>query len=69
MVDGLDREAPRTIGADIKTLQLGWPLGMPLARKLAPSSWEVRSHVPDGNARSMFTTRGATTVLLHGFIK
>lgn len=25
----------RTIGEDIKTVQFGWPLGMPLVRKLA----------------------------------
>lgn len=29
----LDRKA---IGNDIKTVQFGWPLGMPLVRKLAP---------------------------------
>jgi hypothetical protein len=28
-------EARRRIGADIKTAQEGWPLGMPLVRKLA----------------------------------
>jgi hypothetical protein len=28
----LDRPSRRSIGADLKTLQLGWPVGMPLAR-------------------------------------
>ena len=28
----LDRETKRIIGADIKTVQFGWPLGMPLVR-------------------------------------
>lgn len=65
----LDRDARRSIGADIKTVQLGWPLGMPLVRKLAPRLWEVRSHVPDGIARTLFTARGGVMVLLHGFIK
>ena len=31
---GLSREARRAIGEDIKTVQFGWPLGMPLVRKI-----------------------------------
>ena len=34
------------IGADIKTVKVGWPLGMPLVRKLDVGLWEVRSHIP-----------------------
>jgi len=30
----LPREDRRTIGEDIKTAQYGWPLGMPLIRKV-----------------------------------
>lgn len=44
----LSREARRAIGEDIKTVQFGWPLGMPLVRKIEARLWEVRSHVPDG---------------------
>lgn len=62
-------KARKTIGEDIKTVQFGWPLGMPLVRKMEPGLWEVRSRVPDGIARVLFTTTGATMVLLHGFIK
>lgn len=65
----LDRDARRAIGTDIKTVQLGWPMGMPLVRKLGAGLWEVRSHIPQGIARIVFTTRGRTMVLLHGFIK
>lgn len=57
------------IGEDIKTVQFGWPLGMPLVRKMEAGLWEIRSHVPEGIARVLFTTVGATLVLLHGFIK
>ncbi len=32
----LDR---KTIGEDIKTVQLGWPLGMPLVRHLGGGFW------------------------------
>jgi len=31
----LPREERKVIGEDIKTVQFGWPLGMPLVRKLA----------------------------------
>lgn len=30
----LDKAAKKTIGEDIKTVQFGWPLGMPLVRNL-----------------------------------
>jgi hypothetical protein len=33
----------RIIGEDIKTVQFGWPLGMPIVRKVEPGLWEVRS--------------------------
>ena len=57
------------IGEDIKTVQFGWPLGMPLVRKLDKGLWEVRSRLPDRIARVMFTNGGGRMVLLHGFIK
>ena len=66
---GLVREDRKTVGEDIKTAQFGWPLGMPLIRKLATGLWEVRSHVSTGIARVMFTVEGQSMVLLHGFQK
>ncbi|MEJ2633200.1 MAG: type II toxin-antitoxin system RelE/ParE family toxin [Acidihalobacter sp.] len=62
-------EARKAIGEDIKTVQFGWPLGMPLVRKLDSSLWEVRSMIDGGIARVLFTTTGQTMVLVHGFIK
>ena len=59
----------KAIGEDIKTVQFGWPLGMPLVEKLIPYLWEVRTKVPDGIARVLFTVDGHRMVLLHGFIK
>lgn len=68
-LQGLSREDKRNIGEDIKTVQFGWPLGMPLIRKISKDLWEVRSHVIDGIARVFFTVDGGYMVLLHGFIK
>lgn len=63
------REDRKTIGEDIKTAQFGWPLGMPLIRKLEPGLWEVRSNISQGIARTLFTVAGQLMVLLHGFVK
>lgn len=65
----LKRADRKTIGEDIKTAQFGWPLGMPLIRKLEPGIWEVRSNINQGIARVLFTVEGHTMVLLQGFIK
>jgi phage-related protein len=65
----LPREHRRIIGEDIKTAQVGWPLGMPLVRKLDRDLWEVRIRLPDGIARIMFTADAGRMILLHGFIK
>jgi phage-related protein len=65
----LKREDRRAIGQDVKTAQYGWPLGMPLIRKLEPGLWEVRSHVTQGVARVIFTVGDGVMVLLHSFVK
>lgn len=65
----LPREDMKRIGEDIKTVQFGWPLGMPLVRKLDTELWEVRSTLPQRIARVLFTVRQDTIILLHGFIK
>lgn len=66
----LVREDRRVIGEDIKTVEIGWPLGMPLVRKLDTRLWEVRSDIGDGRiSRVLFTVKGSVMVLLHGFVK
>lgn len=65
----LPRASKKLIGADIKAVQLGWPLGMPVVRKLDSGLWEVRIDLGDTIARVIFTVVGADMVLLHGFIK
>jgi len=66
---GLEREDRKAVGQDVKTAQYGWPLGMPLIRKLEPGLWEVRSHIAQGIARVIFTVDDGVMVLLHGFVK
>lgn len=62
-------EDRKAIGTDIKTVQYGWPLGMPLVRKMEPGLWEVRSDIADGIARVLFTEKDGQMILLHGFVK
>jgi len=45
----------KTIGEDIKTVQFGWPLGIPLVRKMDKDLWEVRIHLENRIARVLFT--------------
>lgn len=66
---GMAKEDRRTIGEDIKTVQFGWSLGMPLVRKIEPRLWEVRSRISTGIARVVFTVEDDDMVLLHGFVK
>jgi len=65
----LSREDKRIIGEDIKTVQFGWPLGMPVVRKIGQGLWEVRSRLVDRIARVLFTVEAGRMVLVHGFIK
>lgn len=59
----------KTIGEDIKTVQFGWPLGMPLVAHLESGIWEVRTRLSNRIARVLFVLDGDVMVLLHGFIK
>lgn len=59
----------KVIGEDIKTLQYGWPIGMPLVRKLDAGLWEIRCKLENRIARVLLTVQDDKLVLLHGFIK
>jgi phage-related protein len=65
----LSAQDRKTIGEDIKTVQFGWPLGMPLVDHLKGEIWEVRIKLDNRIARILFTLISGTMVLLHGFIK
>jgi len=66
----LSKEDKTIIGEDIKTVEYGWPLGMPLVRKMDKNLWEVRIDLTKNEiARILFTVSGDIMVLLHGFIK
>jgi phage-related protein len=66
---GLPAIDRKTIGEDIKTVQFGWPLGMPLVGHLGGDIWEVRIRLDNRIARVLFALDSQSMVLLHGFIK
>lgn len=61
----------RRIGEDIKTVEFGWPIGMPVCKSLGDGIYEVRSNLAGNRiARVLFyIDRLSRMVLLHGFIK
>jgi phage-related protein len=65
----LDPVNRKRIGEALYTLQLGWPLGMPLARKIETNLRELKSKIVDGITRIMITEKKGRLILLHGFIK
>lgn len=81
----LPLDEKKAIGEDIKAVQFGWPLGLPLVDHIDGNIWEVRTRLANRIARVLFvvdamkavhTSSGgpdlgasAVMVLLHGFIK
>jgi phage-related protein len=64
-------EDRKRIGEDIKTVEFGWPIGMPACRQLGDGIYEVRRKlVQNRTARVLFyIDKKGRMVLLHGFIK
>ena len=67
----LDREDRREIGRSLMTVELGWPIGMPLTRAMGGGLHELRVVVRHGDcARILFyIDRLERIVLLHAFMK
>jgi len=60
----------KIIGEDMKTVEYGWPVGMPVCKSIGNELYEVRSNLTDGKiARVIFVIEQGYMILLHGFIK
>lgn len=58
------------IGSDLRLVEKGWPLGMPLCRSLGDGLFETRSNLPNGRiARVIFFISDGRMGILHGFVK
>jgi phage-related protein len=71
-IRGLSLEDRKSVGKAIKTVEYGWPIGMPTCRAMSSHRglWEVRANLTNGGiARILFRTSDGRMVLLHGFVK
>ena len=68
---GLSPEDRKRIGEDIKTVEFGWPIGMPVCRPLNDGVYDVRTNLARNRiARTLFyIDKKGRMALLHGFIK
>ncbi|MEX0722103.1 MAG: type II toxin-antitoxin system RelE/ParE family toxin [Balneolaceae bacterium] len=65
----LEKKDRKAIGEQIKLVQFGWPVGMPLVRKMESDIWEIRINLSDRIARILFTVVEDSMILVNGFIK
>ena len=65
----LQEEERKIVGRDLRVLQLGFPMGMPLCKSLGDGLWELRSTLPKKIARVIFFLDGPRFIVVHGFIK
>ncbi|OEJ67062.1 type II toxin-antitoxin system RelE/ParE family toxin [Magnetovibrio blakemorei] len=65
----LDKQDRFRIGTDIKTVEYGWPIGMPTCKPMKNGLFEVRTNLGNRIARVLFCINDGCMVLLHGFIK
>lgn len=63
-------EDRRKINNDIRTVEYGWPIGMPVCRPLGNGISEVRTSLQNRISRVLFyIDQRGKMVLLHGFLK
>jgi phage-related protein len=67
----LSSEDRARIGQDIKTVEFGWPIGMPVCRPLGGGIYEVRTTLSQNRVARVFfyIDKRVRMVLLHGFVK
>jgi phage-related protein len=66
----LNKQDRFLIGTDIKTVEYGWPIGMPVCRPMGKGLYEVRTNLPANRiARVFFCVADGEMILLHGFLK
>jgi phage-related protein len=67
----MDPKDRRLVGEDIKTVEFGWPVGMPTCRPMGDGLYEVRTRLPGSRMVRVFfyIDRKQRMVLLHGIVK
>jgi phage-related protein len=65
----LSKEDRQKIGEDIKTIEFGFPIGMPTCRPMGKGLYEVRTNLENTITRVLFCVEEEQMILLHGFTK
>ncbi|ESQ76657.1 type II toxin-antitoxin system RelE/ParE family toxin [Asticcacaulis sp. AC402] len=66
----LDKEDRSRVGFDLKRVQIGFPVGMPLCRPFGDGLYELRCSLPSKReARLLFFVFEDTLIIVSGFIK
>ena len=65
----LTPEERKEVGKDIRTVEYGWPIGMPVCKDLGNGLLEVRTSLDRKICRILFCIYGSRMILFHGFIK
>jgi phage-related protein len=67
----MDPKDRRLVGEDIKTVEFGWPVGMPICRPMKDGLYEVRTRLSGSRMVRVFfyIDRKQRMVLLHGILK
>jgi len=69
-LDDLSDDDRMRVATDIRSIECGWPVGMPVCRPLGQGLWEVRSRISSGRiTRVLFFIDDGIMYLLHAFIK
>jgi phage-related protein len=69
-LQSLDKEDRRKMGVAMRTVQFGWPLGMPLCRPMGGGLHELRVSLKrKKEARLLFCVHDEMIVGLHAFFK
>nr|WP_272874715.1 type II toxin-antitoxin system RelE/ParE family toxin [Roseomonas haemaphysalidis] len=70
MIRYLSRSDKIKVGDDLKTVELGWPIGMPVCRPMGNGLNEVRTTLSNNRElRILFFVQEQEAVLLHAFFK
>lgn len=67
----MDPQDRRQVGEDIRTVEFGWPVGMPACRPLGDGLHEVRTNLTGNRIARVFfyVDKHQRMVLLHGILK
>lgn len=71
-IRGLSPPDRKKVGEDLMTLQLGYPMGMPLCRHLRSQVWELRSTLPSNQEARLlyfFDSESQQLMVVNAFIK